>query len=229
MPGVFALANVLSRRECRQFVAAAQGVGYTPDQPVNRSSSSSATRAETVAWLVDDSITDVIMRRCLPHLPVLDGEAAVGLNARWRFYAYRPPAVYGPHIDGAWPGSAIKDGKLAYDGYGDRWSRLTFLLYLNDDFSGGGTTYFLPDENTGTLHARSTSPRAGCVVCFPHGSDAGALVHEGSLVTRGRKYIVRTDVLYPLADRPDSRKLFSRHLAVNKEQDDLRAVPLDDV
>jgi hypothetical protein len=25
---------------------------------------------------------------------------------------------------------------------GDRWSRLTFLVYLNDDFEGGATTYY---------------------------------------------------------------------------------------
>jgi hypothetical protein len=31
---------------------------------------------------------------------------------------------------------------------------------------------------------------------FPHGDTAGSLVHEGSAVTRGIKYVVRSDVLY---------------------------------
>jgi len=31
---------------------------------------------------------------------------------------------------------------------------------------------------------------------FPHGDAAGALLHEGSAVTAGAKYVVRTDVLY---------------------------------
>jgi hypothetical protein len=29
---------------------------------------------------------------------------------------------------------------------GDRWSRLTFLVYLNDDFEGGATTYYTANE-----------------------------------------------------------------------------------
>ena len=38
-------------------------------------------------------------------------------------------AVYRPHIDGAWPGSGLdKDGKYVFDAFGDRWSKLTFLV-----------------------------------------------------------------------------------------------------
>lgn len=55
--------------------------------------------------------------------------------------------VYRPHIDGAWPGSGLDDeGRYVFDAYGDRWSRLTFLVYLNDDFEGGHTTYYTPSE-----------------------------------------------------------------------------------
>ena len=30
----------------------------------------------------------------------------VGLNARLRLYRYQPGAIYRPHVDGSWPGSA---------------------------------------------------------------------------------------------------------------------------
>jgi len=55
---------------------------------------------------------------------------------------------YQPHIDGAWPGSGLDptSGKYLYDAYGDRWSRLTFLLYLNDEAEGGTTTFFVPSS-----------------------------------------------------------------------------------
>eukprot|EP00955_Chlamydomonas_euryale_P003023 32029-Chlamydomonas_euryale.AAC.2 len=46
------------------------------------------------------------------------------------------------------------------------------------------------------MEARGVSPRAGNVLVFPHGDTCESLVHEGSAVTRGVKYVIRTDVLY---------------------------------
>lgn len=226
VPGAFAMANVLTHAECLQFVAAAEAVGYVPDEPLN-SGGGGATRASTFAWLADSSIMDTLLRRCAPHLPAeLGGGKLAGINARLRLYRYCAGNIYGPHIDGAWPGSGEVDGCYQYDAYGDRWSRLTFLLYLNDDFEGGGTTYFTADAEQGLLHAHAVAPRAGCVICFPHGDAEGALVHEGSLVTSGFKYIVRTDVLYmvPAEFQQATSKLFARHVRTNKLQDEQRAV-----
>jgi hypothetical protein len=61
---------------------------------------------------------------------------------------HRPGAVYRPHVDGAWPGSGVDaaTGEYVFDALGDRWSRLTFLVYLNDGFEGGCTTYYTPSE-----------------------------------------------------------------------------------
>ena len=39
-------------------------------------------------------------------------------------------------------------------------------------------------------------PRLGTVLCFPHGEQDNSLVHEGSNVEYGVKYIMRSDVLY---------------------------------
>jgi hypothetical protein len=101
-------------------------------------------------------------------------------------------------VDGAWPGSAVVDGVVVHDAHGGAvWSRLTFVLYLNDCFTGGATTFFTsaPDAD-GVLEARGVRPVAGNALVFPHGDTAGCLVHEGSAVLTGVKYIVRTDVLY---------------------------------
>ena len=58
------------------------------------------------------------------------------------------------------------------------------------------------DSNTnilkwGHVQARSVVPRQGSVLVFPHGS-SDSPVHEGSPVTQGIKYVIRTDVLYSL-------------------------------
>ena len=35
------------------------------------------------------------------------------------------------------------------DIYGDRWSQLTFIVYLNDNFTGGPTRFFLSKDGSG--------------------------------------------------------------------------------
>jgi hypothetical protein len=63
-------------------------------------------------------------------------------------------------------------------------------------FEGGATAFFVPRPGAdGRLDAHSVRPAAGNVLVFVHGT-AGALVHEGSAVMRGAKYVVRTEVLY---------------------------------
>lgn len=122
------------------------------------------------------------------------------MNARWRVYRYQPGSIYRPHIDGAWPGSGLHKGEYVYDIYGDRWSKLTFLIRLNDDFKGGATTYFMPGVDEGKMHSRGVLPFQGDVLVFPHGDTCGTILHEGSAVlhTGGRdtKYVIRTEVLY---------------------------------
>lgn len=58
------------------------------------------------------------------------------------------------------------------------YSRLTLLIYLNDDFEGGCTTFFLPSSFQGVLEARPVKPRTGAVCVFPHGAAKGSLLHE---------------------------------------------------
>lgn len=60
-------------------------------------------------------------------------------------------------------------------------------------------------------------PHRGSILCFPHGDAMGSLAHEGTSVTQGVKYVIRTDVLYMLpkketrADAPSA--ILSSHVA----------------
>ena len=66
-------------------------------------------------------------------------------------------------------------------------SELTFMVYLNDDFAGGATRFFHLDR---TLRM-SVQPERGSALVFVHRQ-----LHEGSAVDSGRKYVLRTDVMY---------------------------------
>jgi len=203
VPGAFLMTNILSTRECTRIVQVAEAIGFKPDAVDN---------IDNIVWLADESFWNPIFSRCLPMMPAqIGGHKLMGINARFRLFRYYPGAVYRPHIDGAWPGSGLDaDGRYTDDAYdGARYSKLTFLVYLNDvsptpghgdvPNCGGATTFFLPSRERGFGHieARCVVPREGHVLCFPHGDAVGSLVHEGSEVENGAvKYIIRSDVLY---------------------------------
>ncbi|KAJ3106646.1 hypothetical protein HK100_003705 [Physocladia obscura] len=213
LPETFVIQNILSLEECRQILTAAESIGFTPDEPVVDTANNRSTLAHNVIWLTDTALTKIIDDRARAHLPPTmpdDGDTLAvnstnlrifeGINPRWRIYRYVPGAIYRPHIDGGWPKSDYdeKADKYTFDASGGTvWSRLTFLIYLNEGFEGGETTYFVPSQEVvGVMDAKRVIPRAGCAMVFPHGSVKGNLLHEGSGVTRGVKYIARTEVLY---------------------------------
>ena len=183
-----------------------------------------------------EKFDDEAPRRLCPGAP--EGSYEVeGLNPRGRFYRYRPGSgdVFRPHRDDVWPGSSLVRttrappglpfDAVAEDGWAyaadhkspwafrrgvDRVSQLTVLLYLNDDFAGGETTFFDDDG----LPPVAVKPEAGAALCFWQSFKLGrnfrcrdsahAHLHEGSPVRPGSgspKYAVRTEVLYTFPDQ----------------------------
>ena len=47
------------------------------------------------------------------------------------------------------------------------------------------------------MDAWGVTPQVGAALCFPQ-ANVCSLLHEGSPVTRGIKYVIRTDVMYDL-------------------------------
>ncbi|ORY83589.1 hypothetical protein BCR35DRAFT_303477 [Leucosporidium creatinivorum] len=208
VPGAFLLTDVLSREECRSILAHAEAVGFKPDQPVGDEGGASVL-AHNLYWLADRTFLDTFCSRFLHLVPqVIDGGKVTGINARFRVYRYVPGAIYRPHIDGAWPASGVDPvtGEYLYDSSppsSPQWSRLTFLIYLNDAFSNGCTTFFLPSSRPSTMNAFPIKPSTGCALVFPHGDSRGSLLHEGSPVgVGGAKYVIRSEVLYQVVKGP---------------------------
>jgi len=198
VPGGFLLHDVLTTRECDQMIKLSETFGYTEDAAV--SMARNMRQNENCVWIADDPLCDTLFERCRGLLPPeVQGGEVCGFNARWRLYKYGPLDRFKPHIDGSWPGSGLDaSGKLVRDRYGDRWSQLTIVFYLNDDFEGGETRFFYP-TGVGNQHrvAEMKATRGGAV-CFYHGEHPQSPLHEGGLVTAGTKYIIRSDVLYKL-------------------------------
>jgi hypothetical protein len=212
LPGVFILQNVLSPSECHQMITASESIGFQNDEPCSESTiEKQSVLAQNFFWMVNRTVHDTIFARIKEFMPPYlgeEGNIVVGMNCRFRVYKYTVGSVYRPHLDGAWPGSSLKpDGEYLYDGFGDRWSKLTLLFRLNDDFEGrmeffnqigGATTFFTPATDVGYIDATPVCPARGDCLVFPHGNVDGTILHEGSPVMKGFKYVIRTEVLYLL-------------------------------
>lgn len=207
VPGAFQLLNVLSRDECQRFIELTESLGYLPDAAV--SLPRSVRHNHNATWVVDQQTDDIIWRRCKDLTSddrgFFGGKKALGLNARFRFYRYERGDFFKPHTDGAWPGSRVIERRLIPNAYPDRFSQMSVLLYLSDDFEGGNTQFWL-NKNDPSRRARSQHEThlievrtpAGGALCFPHGIHPLHCLHSSEEIFSGVKYIIRTDMLFEL-------------------------------
>ena len=102
----------------------------------------------------------------------IHGMKLCGINERLRCYEYSPGQRFAPHPDGAFVRSENEQ------------SFYTYIIYLNEDFEGGETTFLVEPEIV-------IQPKTGCGLFFQH-----PIIHEGVEVTKGMKYVLRTDLMY---------------------------------
>lgn len=207
VPGAFQLLNILSLEECQRLVSLTETFGYLEDAAV--SLPRSIRHNDSLTWVIDDETNAIIWQRC--QALVQDdhefntGKAALGINSRFRFYRYGPGDYFAPHTDGSWPGSRVIDGELIDNAYDDRWSQLSFLLFLSEDYVGGATRFYVSKDDPARPardpeHADIIDVRTplGGALCFPHGMHPLHCMHSSQEITSGTKYIIRSDILFAL-------------------------------
>jgi hypothetical protein len=183
---IFLVHDFLSPEECASFIARSEQAGYEAATVSTLDGLTLDPDLRDNAWLVmnDPALAAAWWRRAAPFLPQrIRTWEAVGLGERFRFYRYGPGQKFARHLDGY---AEREDGAQ---------SHYTFLVYLNDDFAGGETTFYGFD-----LEPRlSVRPRRGAALVFVHRQ-----FHEGAAVTAGVKYVLRTDVFYAERAEPDA-------------------------
>lgn len=167
VPLLWTVDSVYSKEECAQMV-----------ERIERGAPTIATnnplyRNQDRVIEDDPKVAADLFCRLEEHLPRAIGPLRlVGLNERLRFYRYSPGQRFAPHMD-HWYQPNAKSITL-----------LTLLVYFNADFEGGETRFYEQLEET-------VRPSPGLVALFQH-----KVRHEGCEVTRGRKYAMRSDVIY---------------------------------
>jgi predicted 2-oxoglutarate/Fe(II)-dependent dioxygenase YbiX len=188
---IFVIHDLLTSDECEHFVALSEASGYD-DAPITAPTGflmRKDVRNNERLILDDLELARRFWQSAKPFIPtpLFDSEA-IGFNERFRFYRYDVGQFFAQHIDG----SFVRNP--------EERSELSFMIYLNDGFEGGDTIFSkgrwdaFNERWESTLRVR---PKRGMALVFQHDQ-----VHEGAPVEKGRKYVLRTDVMYRLAGAP---------------------------
>jgi predicted 2-oxoglutarate/Fe(II)-dependent dioxygenase YbiX len=175
---IFTVDDFLAPDECARYIAISESGGYA-DAPITTSAGPRMrpeVRNNARVIADDPALAAALWPRLAPHVPArIEGAVPVGINERFRFYRYDPGQTFAWHMDGYYERDR-----------GDR-SQLTFMVYLNDGYAGGETNFDLRYPHG----AVSVVPKAGMALLFVH-----HLLHEGAPLREGRKYVLRSDVMY---------------------------------
>lgn len=179
--------GVLTREQCELLVALSEAHGFERAR-VNMDFEGHDIPAVRNNWrtmIDDEAVAAELFRRVAPFLPDArllgaDRMAPCGTTRRFRVLRYDERQQFTNHKDGRYEDPETGDVSL-----------LTLQVYLTDDFSEGGTAFVGDEEEEEEVHVL---PAAGDAVFFSHG-----LVHRGVPPVGGRKYALRSEVMFRAA------------------------------
>jgi hypothetical protein len=180
---VFLLENVLTETECDEIIFTAEDAGFKIagfyTDSAGEATYVDADKRRSKRCILDsaafaDRLWKRIQHAVIPRLPV--GLVAKRLNERIRILKYAPGDMFVMHRDGNY---------MTPDGL--EVSQYTVLVYLNDEYEGGYTTYYNSPDGIGV----PVIPKKGSVV-IQHQS----CLHSVPPLISGIKYALRTEVMY---------------------------------
>ena len=175
-PEIFLIEDFLNKDMCDHFIEKGEQVSFEEAKVAidGRQVKVKGIRNNQRIMFKDELLADKIWKLIVPHVLSNFGEyTAVGVNEMFRIYKYEEGQRFKMHRDGS------------FERNEKECSFFSFLIYLNDDFTGG-ETYF----NEGI----TVTPQRGEALLFHH-----PLRHEGKSITSGVKYVLRTDIMYRLS------------------------------
>lgn len=173
---VYLLEDFFSEQECDDLILWSEQRGYEEAkvQVYGKQVMVKNMRNNSRINYVDFDLAERMWERFKPYAVLEFGNSrAIGLNELFRFYRYEPGQYFKKHIDGSY---IRENGEASY---------FTFMIYLNDDFEGGETTF----------EQFTVQPKKGTALIFHH-----PIKHAGEQIRSGVKYALRTDVMYKLIE-----------------------------
>lgn len=178
---VFTVDEFLTPQECEKYIRISEDLGYedalvsSPQGQVLRKD----VRNNERVLFVNQETANELWDRARDFIPMeYDSRPAVGVNEMLRFYRYDPGQQFNWHQD------------FPFERDNGEQSYLTFMIYLNDNYEGGETS-FEDSYSDESFDEFQVLPKQGMALFFEHGTH-----HKGEPVAHGRKYVLRTDVMY---------------------------------
>lgn len=181
-PGIYTIADVLSFAECVELIDRAERIGFAAATVGRRGGGRMMpqVRNNDRVILEDLQLAGLMWERIRALLPQLDRCEPRGVDHTLRFYRYSPGQQFRRHRDGVVKNPLGESSKLSY------------LIYLNEDCKGGETTFHSAAAGDGQeTQLHEVKPSTGMAILFRH-----EFWHAGYPVTSGQKYLLRTDVFY---------------------------------
>lgn len=171
---IILVEDFFTSQECEHYIFWSEQQGYEEAKVQTNSGQvmMKNIRNNSRIMFSDEVLAEKIWHKIQPFCIAEIGiTKAFGLNEMFRFYKYEIGQKFKRHIDGS------------YQRNEQEMSLYTLLIYLNDDFEGGETTF----DNL------IIQPKIGSALIFKH-----QLKHEGKEILSGEKYVLRTDIMYRL-------------------------------
>lgn len=173
---IWTIDGFLSQKECDELIMLSEIQGYE-EAKVSLPSGAKmmkGLRNNMRLLYTDLALANKLWNRLQLFCPYeIESSRATGLNEMFRFYKYEASQRFKRHIDGRFKRNKNEE------------SRITSMVYLNENFEGGETKF---DELT-------IYPKTGSALCFIHEQK-----HESIPITKGIKYVLRSDVMYRKID-----------------------------
>jgi len=169
------IENFVSKEFCDEVIRHAEEVGFeqatlsTASGPILRLK----YRHNDRVTFDDQGLAGVLWEKIKDDPRLTNpGWKLIGLNERFRVYRYSGPDQYfAQHFDGSYERIPLVE---------QSW--VTLLIYLNEEFDGGETS-FIDGE---------IKPKTGLAAFMTQHN----YLHEAKEATNGTKYVLRTDVMY---------------------------------
>jgi prolyl 4-hydroxylase len=218
---IIEVEDVMSVKECDMFIQHTEKHGYKQSPPsggghgqtsrtgartsqfyVEENEELASTLWNTVNKFVPKNLHNIKQTPYMSSSRKGDEYSAVGVSPHMRFYKYNKGQYILKHDD-------YRMSRIRYDKKNEKYYKqmtfLTLLIYLNDGFQGGHTVFWSKYATPGgpSSHCRflrdvefqdgdiNVAPRKGCALINDH-----VVQHEGRVVTKGTKYILRTDIIH---------------------------------